>query len=94
MHLTRRSTSPEPVSPMRLSCDGLDRCHAHTSATWTCFAVKEFARPYERAVRACAHLLYRTRSLRSMVRHLCVNSDAFSRGICFDHPHRHDGRHA
>ena len=28
--LGRRSSSPAPLPPMRLSCTGLDRCFAHT----------------------------------------------------------------
>ena len=92
-HLARRSSTPAPVPPTRLSCHGLDRCTSHTSATWTCSAVLDMARHFERPMRAFAYLPDRARSLRAMDRRLCPWSRRARAQRRRDHHDWHNGRH-
>ena len=91
---TTRPSSPAPARPTQLTSYGLDRCFAHSSMTWTWFAVKDLARLYERALRGSAHLPDRTRSLRAMDRLLCALSRRARAQRRCDHCDEHHDRHA
>lgn len=67
------------AAELPFGCHGLDRCTSHSSATWTCSAVFDIARHFERALRAFAYLPDRARSLRAMDRRLCLCSHALVR---------------
>ena len=93
-HLASASSLRAPVAATRLSSTALDRCFAHSSMTWTWFAVKDLARLYERALRGSAHLPDRTRSLRAMDRRLCALSRRARAQRRCDHRDEHHDGHA